>query len=316
VWGAEHILLTLAAAIFAVGLTFSAWESFFEAATNRDAGHMLFVPVVMAWLLWVRRLRFRALRAPDVLTLRGYDLIGAGGFGIGLAAFYLGSATEVQIVSYLGTILATVSAVITVLGRSVRRAFRPVLPTALFLVPVPGFVRAEVMPSLQGFASIVYTTVGEVLGYDTSVFATGGGSGADGTSGSLPVDPAAIDAIGAESRISSIFSESRLSGMTLALVLFLLAWGFAFSRPFRLTTRLLILAASPLFVLAGSILRFVFGMVVYGGQPIPASPVFDVVSICLVVTLHLFFLWGTWRLARRLLPWLTGRSATRFSATH
>ncbi len=101
-------------------------------------GHCLFLPPILAWLVWQRLPELRRL-VPAVWA-PGLLLVAAGGFG-----WLLGDAAEVALVRQFGVVLMLQGAVIACLGPAVARGLLFPLAYMLFLVPAG----EELIPPLQ-----------------------------------------------------------------------------------------------------------------------------------------------------------------------
>lgn len=100
--------------------------------------HVLFVPLILGWLVWVRRKEVAQL-APQGWW-PGLFLLGAA-----LFVWLLGSVAGVNLVSQLGAVLALQAALLAVLGPRVGTGLLFPLAYILFLVPFGD----ELVPALQ-----------------------------------------------------------------------------------------------------------------------------------------------------------------------
>ena len=96
--------------------------------TSTTFGHCLFIPPVLAWLVWQRRTGLAQLT--PVVWAPGLLLVALGGFG-----WLLGDAGGVALARHLGIVLMLQGAVVTLLGPNVARALLFPLCYAVFLVP-------------------------------------------------------------------------------------------------------------------------------------------------------------------------------------
>lgn len=96
--------------------------------TSTTFGHCLFIPPVLAWLVWQRRAGLAQLK--PVAWAPGLLLVALGGFG-----WLLGDAGGVALARHLGIVLMLQGAVVTLLGPNVARALLFPLCYAVFLVP-------------------------------------------------------------------------------------------------------------------------------------------------------------------------------------
>ena len=96
--------------------------------TSTTFGHCLFIPPVLAWLVWQRRAGLAQLT--PVAWAPGLLLVALGGFG-----WLLGDAGGVALARHLGMVLMLQGAVVTLLGPNVARGLLFPLCYAVFLVP-------------------------------------------------------------------------------------------------------------------------------------------------------------------------------------
>ena len=96
--------------------------------TSTTFGHCLFIPPVLAWLIWQRRAGL--VQLTPVAWAPGLLLVALGGFG-----WLLGDAGGVALARHLGIVLMLQGAVVTLLGPNVARALLFPLCYAVFLVP-------------------------------------------------------------------------------------------------------------------------------------------------------------------------------------
>lgn len=106
--------------------------------TSSTFNHCLFIPPIIAWLVWQR---WPALRE---LTPRGW-MPGLFVVSAGAAAWLLGDASSAAIARHLGLILMLQGAVIAILGPEIARGLTFPLAYMLFLIPAG----EELVPPLQ-----------------------------------------------------------------------------------------------------------------------------------------------------------------------
>ena len=96
--------------------------------TSTTFGHCLFIPPVIAWLVWTRRRELAALEPRSWWP--GLAIVAAGGFG-----WLLGDAGGVAFARQFGLVMMLQGAVVTLLGAQVARGLLFPLCYAIFLVP-------------------------------------------------------------------------------------------------------------------------------------------------------------------------------------
>jgi exosortase len=136
-----------------------------------------------------------------------------------------------------------VGCIITALGKNVFFQFLPAFAVLVFLVPIPGFIRQEVSVPLQSATAYVTQVLLEIFG--------------------VPIERS-----GNLLRINGqdVAVAEACNGMRMVFALVLVSYAFAFSIPLRNTTRLLVLACSPIAALICNVIRLIPTVLVYGYQ--------------------------------------------------
>ncbi|WP_120715704.1 exosortase A [Tsuneonella amylolytica] len=137
-WPAALSRLAIAwAALFA--LTFAEWREMAHQWWDIDTyNHVLLVPAIIAWLVWLRR--------DDLARLSPQPwLPGLGWLGAGLALWTAGRALDINLVAQAGTVMAFQGATLATLGLRVALVAAFPLAYAAFLVPFGD----ELIPVLQ-----------------------------------------------------------------------------------------------------------------------------------------------------------------------
>ena len=121
---------TLAAVALAVGLAWEGWRGILERAlAQEEAGYILLVPVVMAWLFYVRRTRL-AMAIPRWSLWGLAALAAAAGVYLGV-----GVALDKPVGRHVGAVMGLVGALLVVLGPRLLSRFLAPLIALAFLVP-------------------------------------------------------------------------------------------------------------------------------------------------------------------------------------
>ncbi len=233
VWHLVAAVLAIAAGVFA---TRNAWGDMFHIAmVDDESSHVLLVPIAVAWLVWVRKGRIRQCQPSR--SLIGTALIGGGWFMWDLG--YRGG--ELQSFFHFGAVLVAVGCFLTVVGKDILFRFLPAFLALVFLVPVPGRVRAWMAIPMQTATAEATQTTLEVLG-------------------------ANVERHGNALRINGhdVLVEEACNGMRMVFTLILVCYIFAFITPLRHYVRLLILAASPLTAIICNVIRLVPTVWLYG----------------------------------------------------
>lgn len=216
---ALRLLLAISAALVA---TWPAWRDIALTTIRHDyARPIILVIPIAAWLVWVRRARFRFVRPGNYGIGWVILLSGAQFYYMGLQLYDLRSAW------HLGAVLMVLGAIITCTGKSVVTQFLPAWLVLLFLVPVPYTFAFIVAHPLQLFEARAIASLYSVFGIGVEVTANAPGtSRLNVGSTSLPL-------------------ETACKGLPTILSLLLISYGFVFGSPMRGSVRVLLLVISP-----------------------------------------------------------------------
>jgi exosortase len=224
--GPSQLLLAAALVTGAVAATWDAWSDMYHLGTeDPEQSHVLLVPVVAAWLVWVRRERLR--RFEPTASWVGPAVVALGWF-----LNWYGDARLHQSVWHFGAICVAAGAFLTVAGGGFLVRFLPAFLSLCFLVPVPAFVREHVALPLQ-------TATAEV------------------TRGFLETLGVSVGRAGNTLRVNGqdVMIAEACNGLRMVFALFLISFAFAFGTPLRTWVRLLVLAAAPLSAIAFNVVR-------------------------------------------------------------
>lgn len=203
------------------------------ASTAPGMAYLPLIPLVIAWMVWVRRWRGRLCRpGGDVLAPL---VVGAGGvlYHLGATAGMGSAGPGATLALHLGGWLVVLGCLLAVCRQAVIQ-FLPAVGVLAFALPAPLLVG-------EGWAGGLHRTVGELT---WTICYTLGMTG-EGSAG-----------LGVR-EISRSVAEVG-SGLPFLLALCLVSYGFAFSRPWRWWVRALVLALSPL----AAVLSGIVGLVV------------------------------------------------------
>lgn len=263
----------------AVVAFWSAWaDMYLQAVRRTDNGYILLVPLVAAYLAWLRRSRMRFVsRRPSLSALP-----------IVLAAAMLawwGQGADVRIAIHLGAILALAACTVALAGLEVVRQFFPVYLVALFLIPVPAEVRKWLAGPLQSLAVGVTQEVLDIIGIATE---------------------RAGNSIQIEGR--SIFVGEACDGMRMVFALVLTFFAFVFSVPLRWPARVALIAASPVIAIVCNVVRLVPTALAYAYASAADAERFHDIAGWLMLPLAIVMLFALIRFMRWLdLPVFTWR---------
>lgn len=233
-WRRTH-LVALAILLFcAVGTAWDAWQDMATIAwKDEEASHMLLVPLVIGWLVWMRRERIKKLRPTG-------HLVGLGVIAIGAFLYRFGDKYLVQSFWHGGAVLMLLGAIILVAGRDVLRYFFPAFLACAFIVPVPGRLRQAVSIPLQTQTAKVTAKTLELANFEVE------------RSGNL-LKVHGVDVSVAEA----------CNGLRMMWTLVLVSYTFAFATPLLGYVRVLILMATPISAIACNLVRLVPTIWVY-----------------------------------------------------
>lgn len=247
-WTAGRWLALAALALAGLAVNSDIWhEIFVKAWRDEEASHILLVPLVAAWLIWARRLRWRYCR-PSCSPM-GPVLI-----ALGWAASAFGASAGILSFWHGGAVLVLVGCVLTIGGEDLLLKFFPAFVVLIFLIPVPGRIRHMIAIPLQNVTADVAATTFGFFGVPIerhgNVLTLNG------------VDVAIAEAC---------------NGMRMVFSLFLVTYLFAFSLPLRQSIRVAVLIASPLVAIIANVIRLLPTVWVYGNwSPQSASLFHDV----------------------------------------
>ena len=270
-WDRWHLLMAVVMVALAVFITFDAWRDIVWLAAKDYAGsqestHVFMVPVVAAWLIWVRWGRFRHCKP------RG-TFIGPLLMLIGWAAYSLGDSYYVQVAWHGGAVILAIGALFSVLGSQVLFAFLPVALVLMFMVPVPGRVRQAIAIPLERVTTQVTAELCETAGMD--VHRTGN---------VLIVNKHEVEIAEACNGLRSVF------GLTLV------SYAVGFGIPLRWYVRVLIILGSPISAIFCNVLRLIPTVWCYGYSPKQVADSFHDVSGWLMLPISFLLLYGIVRM--------------------
>lgn len=218
--------LAFVLAVFGVVVTFRAWDNMFQIARDdAEYQHIFLVPFVALFLAWVRRHRLRYLRISG--TVLGPILVLLG-WGTGLYGQY----AKYEILFHLGAVIVLIGCVVSALGKQALFRFLPVAVVMLMIVPMPQRYRIALAEPLQRYTAEISSYLFDLMGVQTEVA---------GNTLFINNHPVMI--------------AEACNGMRMVMPLLLIAFGFAFGLPLRMSVRLLIVAASPVVALVCNVLR-------------------------------------------------------------
>ncbi len=259
-------IVLIAAALL---LTREAWRDIIGIAmSDEEQSHILLVPIVAAWMAWIRRLRLRRLRPSG--TLVGPILI-----AVGWAMSYIGFYHAVQSAWHAGAIVMLVGALITGLGVNTLLKLFPAFAVLVFAVPLPGVVRHMIAGPLQTASATVTQVILETFG--------------------VPIERS-MNLLTINGHDVAV--AEACNGMRMVLALILVSYAFAFSIPLRWYARTLVLLLSPLAALGCNVVRLLPTVMLFGYADHSLADSFHDISGWLMVPLAFCALLAVFALLR------------------
>lgn len=235
-WTVWHFMSAFLMMWAAVAVSWRGWAEIVTLGVTRDvAGHVFLVPVVVVWLVWVRRKRMRLCRPSNPFP----GLIMAG---IGAALYVYGEKRVHPWLFHIGAVLLPAGCVVGILGRQVLRSYLPAFIILLAMIPPPIAWAEQLAQPLQVATGSLCTWIYGLLGSSASM-----------TGQHLRIGDASM-------RLNDV-----CGGLPMAMSLFLISYGFVFGVPLRMSVRLAVLLLSPLSAVVCSALAMVGTFWLYGG---------------------------------------------------
>jgi exosortase len=268
-WTPWHALAALVMAALALAACWEVWADIYHiASVDEEYSHIFLVPLVAAYLIWVRRVRLRFCAARGRLI---GPVIAAGGWMISSYGFY----HNIQSFWHGGAVLILVGCVLAVLGKDVLFRFFPAVAVLVFLVPVPGMIRQQIALPLESWTAQISQVLLEALGMDVE------------RSGNL------ISVNGIPVSIAE-----ACNGLRMVFALILVSFAFSFGLPLRNFVRFLVLLASPLAAILCNVLRILPTVWLYGYHSKDIAGRFHDYSGWVMLPLAFGLLYGIIRLLR------------------
>lgn len=266
VWSVAAALVLMAVAVAATAAT---WADIVHIAlVDEESSHIMLVPIVAAWMVWIRRLRLRGCVVRG--TWAGPMLILAG-----WAGHVAGQAYAIQALWHASAVLVVLGAAISILGVELMRRFAAAVAVLAFLIPVPGMVRQQIALPLQTATAAITQALLESF--------------------ALPVERSAnlLTINGVDVAVAE-----ACNGLRMVFALVLVSYGFAFSVPLRPYVRGLIIGASPLAAIVCNVLRLGPTIWMYGFAPRDLADLFHAVGGWLMLPVALLILMSIIRALR------------------
>lgn len=241
-WRPHHGLCLLASVGVAIAMTWPAWVAMSRVVIrNEYARSSILVLPVIAWLVWVRRARFRFVRPGGpglglIVLVSGIHLYLVGQYVYGLRSPW-----------YLGAVMIVAGAFLMCTGKSVIRPFLPGWVILPLLVPVPVTLALLIAKPIQLFEAEAIATLYGLFGVSVEVLSSPGTS-------RLVVGGRALHI------------DNVCKGLPTILSLMLISYGFVFGSPMRPLARAMLLMIAPFIALLCSALALGGTLWLYDGR--------------------------------------------------
>lgn len=245
----RHLIAAGVLAAITLIITSNAWLDIIRIAWfDEESSHVWLVPIMVFWLIWVRRERLRDVEVSG--SWFGVALIAAG-----CLSWSLGYHFQIQILWHGGALLMFIGALLTVLGTEVAKRFLPAVLILAFLIPVPATGRVLIAVPLQRITAELTQSVAEVIGIDMQ------------RSGSI------LSLNGTEVAVAE-----ACNGMRMVFTLFLACYMAAFVTPLRNSYRILMLALAPVVAVACNVIRLIATVWVFAHFSLGQAQLFHTVT--------------------------------------
>jgi exosortase len=268
-WSAWHLWGGIALIGLGILVTLDAWSDVLQIILkDEESSHALLVPIIVAWLVWVRRRRLRYCRPTG-------QWIGPVFVALGWFLYSYGDAHYYQVLWHGGALLLTTGCFLTVAGRQVLVDLSPAFVVLLFLLPVPGRIRQSVAIPMETITAQATEFCFSLLG--------------------VPVERSG-NMLTLNSRDVAI--AEACNGMRMVFSLAAVSFAFAFGMPLRGYARAMVLLACPLSAVLCNVLRLIPTVWLYATYPGRWADQFHDLSAWVMLVVAFLLLLGVLRLLR------------------
>jgi exosortase len=268
-WTRWHIVGAAILAALGVVVTSGAFADIYaHAASNEESSHIFLVPLVAAWMVWVRAGRARYCR--PTMTLLGPMIV-----VIGWMSWSYGYWHNRDTFYHAGAIVLVLGCVVSVLGKHALTRFFPAVLVLAFLVPVPNRWRQKLAVPLQNFTARTAQTTMEVMGVDVQR-----------DENQLIVNGQPVNIIEA------------CNGMRMVFPLILVGFAFSYGMPLKQWVRILLVVLSPLAAIFCNVLRILPTVWIYGYGSTRLGEQFHFISGWMMLPFAFLLLLATIRVLR------------------
>jgi len=269
----KDVLTAFALVILTALVLSDAWISIAQIAwAHEEQGYVLLAPMMVAWLLYIRKEEFAACRA------RG-GWLGLLILAAGLFVYWYGFNVD-PVLWRAGAVLAVVGAAVTAVGRDVFYRFLPAFAACVFFIPISPNGRYRLAVPLQEATAHATQTACDLLGID-------------------------VDRAGSVLSINGVDVQvaEACNGMRMVITLFLVCYVVAVTVPLRWWIRVLFLAASPIVAIVCNVVRLVPTVWLFGNYSHATAELFHDISGWGMSLVAFFILLGfCWVLQRMTSP--------------
>jgi exosortase len=253
-------------------LTRDGWADLLWLAFNdEESSHVMIIPLVLAWVFWVRRHRLAqvtprfSLLAPLLLLL---------GWGAYEYMYY----EAMRASGHIAAIAVLAGLTLAVAGSRFFWRFLPVFGVLLFAIPVPHRIRMPISVPLQRIT-------------------------ANATESLLQFFGVAIERHGSILTINGVDVgvAEACNGMRMVFAVFLVTYLFVFITPLRPSVRVLLLLLCPLLAIACNIIRLVPTVFIFGYASADIAETFHDLSGWVMIGVAFLLLMGVVNLIRWML---------------
>ena len=268
-WSVWHLWGAMTLLGLGVVATSDAWSDILHIAIrDQESSHLWLLPIVVVWLVWVRRRRLGYCR-PEGLW------IGPVVVSLGWIMYCYGASYSYQVLWHGGAVLLAAGCLLSVAGKSVLTQLVPAFVVLALFVPLPGRARQVIAIPIETASAQATETCFEVLG--VSVERSG-------------------NVLSLNSHDVAITEASN--GVRMVLSLAAVAFAFAFGTPLREYARAVILLACPISAIICNVVCLIPTVWAYANLPVRAADLFHDVSGWLMLAVAFLLLLGVLRVLR------------------
>ena len=265
----RDLYIAAGACLASILVTFDAWTDIFRlGSADEELSYVLLAPIVILWLVWIRRDALLQCR------LR-HGWVGIVILLFGWLTYWYGFNAD-PVLWRAGAVILAVGAVVTVAGGEVLLKLAPAFFACIFLIPILPNGRYRLAVPLQTATAQVTVFICDVIGMTVN------------RSGNL-LSINGVDVTIAEA----------CNGMRMVLALFMVCYVVAFTMPLRTYVRVIFLIASPLVAILSNVARLVPTIWMFGYRSTEAAEAFHAASGWVMSILAFLVLLGLcWLLER------------------